>query len=253
MAVNQLLIGRACFIVRAGSLPNGYNQRPGMTLLLADGEPLELEIDGQSALAADAWLLAPEIRRRFVRPQPHVSITVEPSHPAYARLLHWARLSPGAAHRFEVARAGRALLVEVATQQAFDTWLDRLLTQNHQPSAAPNPRLEHLLALVKDADIETSAEQLWQSFRLRYPSTQAHCSHWLQDSIGIPLRKLLLWQKLRRALEALSGAHGATEVAHSAGFADSAHLSRICLRTFGLRPSQANDHKILQVNRFPDY
>ncbi|WP_234358325.1 AraC family transcriptional regulator [Metapseudomonas resinovorans] len=224
-----------------------------MTLLLADEEPLELEINGESVVTADAWLLAPEIRRRFVRPQAHVSITVEPSHPAYARLLHWARMSPSAAHRFEVAVADRALLVEVAAQQAFDVWLDRLLTRNHQPSAAPNPRLDYLLALVKDADIETSAEQIWQSFRLRYPSTQAHCSHWLQDSIGIPLRKLLLWQKLRRALEALSSAQGATEVAHAAGFADSAHLSRICLRTFGLRPSQANDHKILQVNRFPDY
>ncbi|MDT4832139.1 Helix-turn-helix domain protein [compost metagenome] len=253
MAANHLLIGRACFIVKAGSLPNGYNQRPGMTLLLADGEPLSLEIDGQSAVAADAWLLAPEIRRRFVRPQPHFSLTVEPSHPAYARLLHWARLSPGAAHCFEVAVADRAVLAEVVTQQAFDAWLDGLLTRNHQPSAAPSPRLEHLLALVKQSEIETTAEQIWQSFRLRYPSTQAHCSHWLQDTIGIPLRKLLLWEKLRRALEALSSAQGATEVAHAAGFADSAHLSRICLRTFGLRPSQANNHKILQVNRFPDY
>jgi AraC-like DNA-binding protein len=141
----------------------------------------------------------------------------------------------------------------VATQQAFDAWLDDLLTHGKQLSSTENPRLQYLLALVREADIEISAEQIWQSFRLRYPSTQAHCSHWLQECIGIPLRKLLLWQKLRRALEALSSAHGATEVAHAAGFADSAHLSRICLRTFGLRPSQANDHKILQVNRFPDY
>ena len=253
MAANHLLIGRACFIVRAESLPNGYNQRPGVTLLLADGEPLALEIDGQSVLAADAWLLAPEIRRRFVRPQPHFSITVEPGHPAYARLLGWARLSPGAAHRFEVTAAQRDRLAAVATQQAFDTWLDGLLLEHRRPAASPNPRLEYLLVLVNDSDLETTAEQIWQSFRLRYPSTQAHCSHWLQDNIGIALRKLLLWQKLRRALEALSVSRGATEVAHAAGFADSAHLSRICLRTFGLRPSQANDHKILQVKRFPDY
>ena len=250
--MNHLVIGRACFIVRAESLPNGYNQRPGMTLLLADGEPLELEIDGQSVETADAWLLAPEIRRRFVRPQSHISITVEPSHPTYARLLRWARVSPNAAHRFDMAAADRARLADVATQQAFDAWLDGLLTHNQQPFTAANPRLGHLLSLVQDADIETTAEQVWQSFRLRYPSTQAHCSHWLQDSIGIPMRKLLLWQKLRRALEALSSAHGATKVAHAAGFADSAHLSRICLRTFGLRPSQAKDHKTLQVNRFPD-
>lgn len=253
MAISRLLIGRDCFIVRAGSLPNGYNQRPGMTLLLADGEPLELEVEGKSALTADAWLLAPEIRRRFVHPQPHVSITVEPGHPAYTRLLLWARCSQDSACRFEVATEDRARLAEVVTQQVFDTWLDDLLTHNHQPPITANPRLKYLLALVKNADIDTSAEHVWKTFRMRYPSTQAHCSHWLQDSIGIPLRKLLLWQKLRRALEALNTDHGATEVAHAAGFADSAHLSRICLRTFGLRPSQANDHKILQVSRLSDY
>lgn len=224
-----------------------------MTLLLADGAPLELEVEGKPALTADAWLLAPEIRRRFVRPQPHVSITVEPGHPAYARLLLWARCSQDSACRFEMAIEDRARLTEVGTQQAFDVWLDDLLTHNHQPPVSANPRLEYLLALVKNADIDTSAEHVWKTFRMRYPSTQAHCSHWLQDSIGIPLRKLLLWQKLRRALEALNTDHGATEVAHAAGFADSAHLSRICLRTFGLRPSQANDHKILQVSRLSDY
>lgn len=140
MAANHLLIGLACFIVRAGSMPNGVNQRPGMTLLLADGEPLELEINGRSVVAADAWLLAPEIRRRFIRPQPHISITVEPSHCAFARLLHWSRLSPGAAHRFEVAAADRVRLAEVATQQAFDAWLDCLLAYS-TPSATSRTQL----------------------------------------------------------------------------------------------------------------
>lgn len=35
--MNQLLIGQACFIIRAGALPIGYNQRPGMTLLMHGG------------------------------------------------------------------------------------------------------------------------------------------------------------------------------------------------------------------------
>ena len=73
-----------------------------------------------------------------------------------------------------------------------------------------------------------------------------------QEELGLPLRKLLLWRKLRRALESLIAPQAATQVAHAAGFADSAHLSRICLRTFGLRPSQANDRKILQVSRLAD-
>lgn len=250
-AGSQLLIGKACILVKAHSLPNGYNQRPGMTLLLAaDNVPLELEIEGQRAVAS-GWLLAPELRRRFINPQPHISITIEPEHAAYSRLLRWARLSPlqfqelGAVDRSED-------LMNVATQQDLDLWLSQLLDANHQPSAPSTPRLMYLLAIVNEAEPDTIAEDVWQAFRSRYPSTQAHCSHWLQECLGIPLRKLLLWRKLRRALEMVSEAKHATEVAHAAGFADSAHLSRICLRTFGLKPSQANDHKILQVRRLPD-
>lgn len=141
MAPNQLLIGKSAFIVRAQSLPNGYNQRPGMTLLLADGEPLELEIDGLPAATSEAWLLAPEIRRRFLRPQPHTSITVEPSHPSYLRMLRWARSSPDAALRVDVPVASRFRLASATTQQTFDDALNELLALHEQPEITPSPRL----------------------------------------------------------------------------------------------------------------
>lgn len=250
MHPSHLLIGEACLIVRAQALPNGYNQRPGITLLAAAGSaPLTLEIEGQTA-TADGWLLAPELRRRFTRPQPHISITLEPGHPTYARLLAWARQHPHH-HRPLHSDAGIAALTRLADEQALVCWINRLLDRHQQPAALPNPRLAHLLSLLRAADTDATAERLWQAFRQHYPGTQAHHSHWLQHSIGIPLRKLVLWRKLRRALEMLSDNRPATEVAHAAGFADSAHLSRICLRTFGLKPSQASNHKILQVQRLP--
>ena len=250
MVTNQLLIGNACFIVRAHSLPNGYNQTPGMTLLVATEKcPLELEIEGR-LVTASGWVLAPELRRRFTRPQTHISITIEPGHPSYARLLAWARLSPLEFQQLDDA-VDISELAGIADQPGLEAWLHHLLDLHQQPVAPPLPKLAYLLLLIETADAATSAEHIWQAFRQRYPSTQAHCSHWLQDCLGIPLRKLLLWRKLRRALAMLSDAKPATEVAHAAGFADSAHLSRICLRTFGLKPSQANDHKILQVSRLP--
>lgn len=250
IATNQLLLGEHCFIVKARSLPNGFNQRPGVTLLLSNEQPLELEIEGLPTTSADNWLLAPEVRRRFVRKQTHTSITVEPGHPSYTRLLRWAGSGLRGSQKFELSSHDQCTINATITQRAFDDWLLRLLEQHQQPPSTPNPRLEYLFSLIAASTTDDiSAEQIWQQFRARYPSTQAHCSHWLQDCIGIPLRKLILWHKLRRAMESLSESNSATEVAHAAGFADSAHLSRICLRTFGLRPSQANDHKILQVSR----
>lgn len=250
MLTSQLLIGDACFIVRAQSLPNGYNQRPGMTLLVASGPvPLELEIEGQPVTAA-GWLLAPELRRRFSHPQPHISITIEPGHATYSRLLAWARLSPLKYQQLDDAVA-ISELAAIIDQGNLASCLNRLLDLHHQPISTPNPRLAYLLSLIDEADTEITAEDIWQVFRQRYPSTQAHCSHWLQECLGIPLRKLLLWRKLRRAVDMLGDAKPLTEIAHAAGFADSAHLSRICLRTFGLNPSQASDHKTLQASRLP--
>jgi len=248
MMVNHLLLGKSCFIVKARSLPNGVNQRPGMTLLIADEQPLELEIDGLPTLSANALLLAPNVRRRFVRTQAHTSITIEPAHRFYTCLLQWVRINARGVQQFDIDTERRIALDAIAEQRSFDLWLERLLEHHQQRTRMSSPRLDFLLAQVDAATTDATAEQIWQKFRVRYPGSQAHCSHWLQDCLGIPLRKLLLWRKLRRAMELLSDARAATDVAHAAGFADSAHLSRICLRTFGLRPSQANDHKILQAS-----
>lgn len=252
MPPNQLLIAQHALIVHASSLPTGFNQRPGVTLLLAREQMLRLEITGLGEVCATALLLPPEVQRRFLSAQHHISITVEPGHPSYCSLLRWARSQTPAPTRVQLLPEDFDTLHALTRQSRFDDWLVQLLTRQQQPFHSESERLRFLLQLVASANEEASAEALWQSFRVRYPGTQAHCSHWLQEELGLPLRKLLLWRKLRRALESLIAPQAATQVAHAAGFADSAHLSRICLRTFGLRPSQANDRKILQVSRLAD-
>jgi AraC-like DNA-binding protein len=44
----------------------------------------------------------------------------------------------------------------------------------------------------------------------------------------------LLWLRLVKAVQAYSDGGSLTETAHTAGFSDSAHVSRIFRRTFGL-------------------
>ncbi|MEK1905036.1 MAG: helix-turn-helix domain-containing protein [Pseudomonas sp.] len=246
-APNLIRIGRHSLIVSAECLPTGFNQRPGVTLLLAREQPLHVQIEGAADVHGLALLLAPEVKRRFITPQRHFSITIEPGHPSYCSFLHWARNTPGTLATAPSA-AVLATLAGLDSQAAFDDWLQALLEAYQQPRLASSERLEYLLELLAASDLDSRAEHLWQSFRARYPSSQAHCSHWLQDCIGLSLRKLLLWRKLRRALEALVEQRQATQIAHAVGFADSAHLSRICSRTFGLRPSQAGDHKTLQAS-----
>jgi AraC family transcriptional regulator len=57
------------------------------------------------------------------------------------------------------------------------------------------------------------------------------------EQTGMPLRAYVLWRRLLRVFELLMAGENLSTAAHSAGFADSAHLSRTARSMFGLPPS----------------
>ncbi len=54
---------------------------------------------------------------------------------------------------------------------------------------------------------------------------------------GLPFRQFVLWERLRLAVLAVRRGANLTDSAAAAGFADSAHLSRVFKTAFGLTPS----------------
>jgi AraC family transcriptional regulator len=68
----------------------------------------------------------------------------------------------------------------------------------------------------------------------RSPSRFAHR---FSAATGLPLRRYVLWCRLRAATAAAMRGLSLTEAAHIAGFADSAHLSRTFRAAFGVTPS----------------
>lgn len=71
--------------------------------------------------------------------------------------------------------------------------------------------------------------------------------HLFRSEVGISLRRYLLWQRLQWAVRELASGSSVTRAAHSAGFSDTAHLSRTFRRMLGFTPSSALE---LQVSRF---
>ena len=55
--------------------------------------------------------------------------------------------------------------------------------------------------------------------------------------VGLPLRRYLVWRRLILAVKLMAEGANVTEAAAEAGFADTSHMSRAFLRTFGLSPS----------------
>lgn len=62
--------------------------------------------------------------------------------------------------------------------------------------------------------------------------------HAFARDVGLPMRAYLRWKRLHRAVAAVEAGASLSAAAASAGFADSAHLSRVFREQFGMTPSQ---------------
>jgi AraC-like DNA-binding protein len=67
--------------------------------------------------------------------------------------------------------------------------------------------------------------------------SESRLRHLFREQVGMSLQTYRLWQRLFLVLR-LSKTHASlTEAVHSAGFADSAHFTRVFKAGFGLKPS----------------
>jgi AraC-like DNA-binding protein len=62
--------------------------------------------------------------------------------------------------------------------------------------------------------------------------------HTFARDVGLPMRAYLRWKRLRRAVTAVAEGASLSAAAASAGFADSAHLTRVFREQFGITPTQ---------------
>jgi AraC-like DNA-binding protein len=67
--------------------------------------------------------------------------------------------------------------------------------------------------------------------------SESRFSHLFTEHVRVPVRRYLLWLRLRDALHLLSRGGSLTDTAYEAGFADSAHLTRTFRTSLGIAPS----------------
>jgi AraC family transcriptional regulator len=101
-------------------------------------------------------------------------------------------------------------------------------------------RISAALSFLRDSpqhygSIETLADKVHLS-----PSRLAHL---FKNEVGVPVRRYVLWMKMRRALDLAIAGDSLTTAALSAGFADSAHLSRTVRSMMGIAPEFLFRHR----------
>ena len=94
-----------------------------------------------------------------------------------------------------------------------------------------DPRVERALsALDQQLAGKVSAQALAETAHLSLSQLERLFTH----QLGVPVRRLVVWRRLRVALQLALGGSTLTEAAHAAGFADSAHFSRTMKQLFGV-------------------
>ena len=119
------------------------------------------------------------------------------------------------------------------SKEVCDSIIKRLVG-DQLDSRTKDSRIEEAMSLMRrlpdrKAHIRVIADEIGLS--------QSRLIHLFKDQVGIPFRRYLLWLRLVEAIVLVLDGVSLTTAAHTAGFADSAHLSRTFKRMFGVTPS----------------
>lgn len=101
-------------------------------------------------------------------------------------------------------------------------------------SASIDERVSQSVELIR-ADLENirSIKEIAANVKL----SESRFSHLFSENVRVPVRRYLLWMRLREAIHLLARGGSLTEIAHEAGFSDSAHLTRTFRQMLGITPS----------------
>lgn len=209
----------------------------GMVSVSMDHSPIKVATGGQMFEGYALAMFARDLK--FVStPTRYISIVANPLHRNFRA---FARLDP------HVRVLDRNLFSQFDSvgAQAIDGSL---------PTEAAGPLCDKIQSIVQplladDSKLDERGQilvrELWQNpgmsiselaerLKLSYHRT----SHLFVEAVGIPVRTYQLWQKLYRCTAPLLTGSSLTDVAHAAGFVDSAHYSSTFQKAYGRAPSE---------------
>ena len=211
-------------------------------LLTTSGEPIQLTLDGR-VVRHDALAVAPLTRRGLRAVDVGlVSVHIEVHHPCFRAFRNIAGagvlgLDRKAFAPFDATLVGayEGWLAKGEAEQLFEGLVKTAEGQLPGPRRR-DPRAELLHELLRE-NPACSLGDLARELRLSYTGA----SHLFSRAVGLPLRSYQHSVKRLRAAERLHEDVSLTEIAHQAGFTDSAHLCRAHQRHYGLPPSYIRD------------
>lgn len=207
----RLLLGEHVAVLQGRAGTSRRHAHYAHQLLLSEGAPWLLDIDGERRQGQRLWLPSFQAHAVLAAPDEGCTVFLEPGHTDVAAVL---RQLPRLPARLP---ALQPLLPGLCRAQPLDRRLRAAV-------AEIGARLPERVAASEIAQAaHLSPSQLHRRF---------------QSDLAITLRGWVLWRRLHRALVQFLAGDSLTASAHAAGFADLAHLSRSLRRMFGIGAGQ---------------
>lgn len=194
-----------------------------------------------AARPSEAWLIEAEGTQL-------VAALINPSHPLFARFRKMA--APGAVamplapflNQHDAMQAAYKGELDIPAAGAMFESMVRAGAEMMPPRRERPLRwqaeLDAWLAAPAD-NLDVLADQVGVS--------RDHMSRLFQDAVGLPMRSYLLWRKIHRVTQLFGQGLSLTELAHAAGFTDSAHMCHVFQDVFGAPPKQFLCSDIVQM------
>ncbi|MGO1001868.1 helix-turn-helix transcriptional regulator [Lysobacter sp. CA196] len=206
-----LLLGEHVAVLQGRAGGSGRHAHYAHQLLLSDGAPWQVEIDGQPQTGHRLWLPSFQPHAVLAAPSEGCTVYLEPAHADVEAILRQLPQLPAR------LLALQPLLSSLSRAQPLDR---RLRTAIAEIGA----RLPEGVSAAEIAEAaHLSPSQLHRRF---------------QSDLAITLRGWVLWRRLHQALARHLAGDSLTVSAHAAGFADLPHLSRSLRRMFGIGAAQ---------------
>lgn len=226
-------------LFEAADLENAPHRHFTASILVGLGGPIRVRAkplgDWQ---VVDATLVAPNVEQQLdARGARLATLQVDPECEAFGAIAH--RLTSGAvvlppdlAARVQRELSGLDGSHTAATRARAATLA--LLAEGGAPLPPRDPRIVRVLERVKEDFLAPPpAAVLARDVGL----SAGRLIHLFTREMGLPLRRYVLWLRLRDVVLSIATGATLTEAAHGAGFADSPHLSRTFRGMFGFPPS----------------
>jgi AraC-like DNA-binding protein len=105
-------------------------------------------------------------------------------------------------------------------------------------------------AISADSQFLIEESEPIRSLAKRVNLSPSRFRHLFRSEMGMSVQSYVRWRRLMAALRTSARGASLTEAAHTAGFADSAHLTPVFRATFGVSPSRIfkNSHTVQVIS-----